>query len=104
MGPKCLPRPVSAGRKIQGNKSLLTLVFPIASLYLNMMSLLDFPLQYSCPGWLVVVGNFENVGGIDKVVIPPSHDMFSIDIEFEHWDLQNVRVDSQALAAQEISR
>ena len=51
------------------------------------MSLLDFPLQYSCPGWLVVLGNFENVGRIDKVVISPSHDMFSIDIKFEHWDL-----------------
>lgn len=57
-----------------------------------MCSLLDLPLQYSCPGWLVVICDFEDVGGIYVVVLPPSHDMISLDIEFEYWDLQNVTV------------
>ena len=73
------------------NVSLLTLVLPVASLYLFMPALLHFSLQDSCPGWLVVVGGFQNVGGIYEVVFPSSHNVIPIDIELEDWDLQSER-------------
>lgn len=81
----------SVGTKLKGNGPLLTLVFPVAALYLLMQTLLDLSFQHPCPGRLVVACNFKNVGGIYVLVFSPSHNMTSIDIEFEHRNLQSVR-------------
>ena len=80
------------------NVSLLTLVLPVASLYLFMPAFLHLSLQDSCPGWLVVVGSFQNVGGIYEVVLSSSHNVIPIDIKLEDWDLQNERVKLQVCA------
>lgn len=54
-----------------------------------MHTLLHFPLQDPCPSWFVVVGDFQNVGGIYIVVYSPPHNMIPLNIEFKHWDLEN---------------
>lgn len=38
------------------------------------------------------------------VVNSPSHDMVSLDVEFEHWDLQKIAVNFHAFAAKEVGR
>lgn len=68
-------------------RGLPTLIFPVTSLDLLMMTFLDLPLQNSCPRRLVVIRNFEDVSGIDEVVISPTHDMIAVDVELEHWYL-----------------
>lgn len=68
--------------------SFITLIFSITPLNLLMYSLLHLSLEYPCPGWLVVVGNFENVGGVYVMIMPSAHDMVALNIEFEHRDLQ----------------
>ena len=78
--------------------SLLTLVLPVASLYFFMHSFLHLSLQDSCSGWLIVAGNFQNVGGIYSIVCPSSHNVIPIDIKFEDWDLQNERLKIQFCA------
>ena len=90
--PRCLPRSRQYGDRCWNNAALLTLVFPVASLNFLVHTLLYFPLQDSCPGRLVVVGNLQDVGGIYVMVSPPAHDMVSLDIELEHWDLMDARV------------
>ena len=84
------------------NVCLLTLVLAVASLYLFMRAFLHLSLQDSCPGWLVVVGSFQNVGGIYEVVCPSSHNVIPIDIELEDWDLQSQRVQLQICAIKDI--
>ena len=60
-----------------------------------MHTLLHFPLQDPCPGWFIVVGDFQNVGGIYVVVYSPPHNMISLNIEFKHRDLENNSVKFQ---------
>ena len=67
-----------------------------------MPAFLHLSLQNSCPGWLVVVGNFENVGGIYEIVFPSSHNVIAIDIEFEDWDLQSKRFQPQMCAIEDV--
>ena len=103
VGSKYLARYRQLGGVMSHNVSLLTLVLPVASLYLFMLAFLHLSLQDSCPGWLVVVGSFQNVGGIYVVVSSSSHDVIPIDIELEDWDLQNDRVKLQIWAIEHVS-
>ena len=61
----------------------LTLILSIASLDFLMMTFLHLSLQYSRPCGLVIVGDFQNVGGIDEVIVATAHDMVAVDVEFE---------------------
>ena len=71
----------------------LTLVFSIPALNLFVHTLLNLSLEDSGPCWFVVVRNFEDMCGIDVVVIPPAHDMITFYVELEDGDLQrNVRL------------
>lgn len=88
--PGTLPCNLSSGHHSRYG-SLLTLVFPIPALNLFMHSLLDLPLQYSSSCWFVVIGDFEDVGSVDIVVMPPSHDMVTLDVELEYWYLNGER-------------
>ena len=84
--------PSARGYNVTPSVSLLTLVLPVASLYFFMHSFLHLSLQDSCSGWLVVASNFQNVGGVDIMVYPSSHNVMPIHIKFEDWDLQNERL------------
>jgi hypothetical protein len=53
-----------------------TLVFPVAALDLFVVVLLDIALEDTCTGGLVEAGGFEDVGGVDPIVLSPAHDMF----------------------------
>ena len=99
---KYLARNRQLGDTMSHSVSLLTLVLPVASLYLFMPAFLHLSLQDSCPGWLVVVGSFQNVGGIYEIVCPSSHNVIPIDIELEDWDLQNERVKLQIYAIEDV--
>lgn len=54
-----------------------------------MVALLYFSFQDPRPCRLVIVGDFEDMGGIDKVVIPTAHYMIAFYIEFEDGYLQS---------------
>lgn len=53
-----------------------------------MLPFLDFSLKDSRSGWFVVVGDLQDVGGIDVMIVAPTHNMISIDVELEHWHLK----------------
>ena len=78
--------------------SLLTLVLAVTSLDFLVHALLYFPLQDSCPRWLVIAGHLQDVGGIYVMVSPPPHDMIIPNIKLEHWHLKITRVRIQICA------
>jgi len=64
-----------------GQRDPCALVFSIATLYFFMCSFLDFSLEDACAGWLVEIGDFENVCCVDPVVGAAAHDMVALDVE-----------------------
>lgn len=70
-----------------GMTQSLTLIFSVPSLNFFMHAFLDHPLEYSCPGWLVVVGDFKNMSSVDVIINASAHDMIPLDIVLEHWHL-----------------
>lgn len=57
-----------------------------------MPSLLDFSLQYPRSSWFIVIGNFEDVSGVDVVVESTAHDMIALYVEFEDGDLWKLHI------------
>lgn len=53
-----------------------TLIFAVPSLNLLMNIFLDLTLQYPSTSRLVKARRFQNVRGIDPVIVTSSHDMF----------------------------
>lgn len=53
-----------------------TLIFPVAALDLFVDILLDVALEDAGPGWLVEASGFQDVGGVDPVVLSAAHNMF----------------------------
>lgn len=48
---------------------------------------LHFFFQNPCPRWLVIFCDFQDLSGIDPVVMPSSHDMMTSETELIHWNL-----------------
>jgi hypothetical protein len=69
------------------SEALHTLVFAITSLDFFMYPLLHLSFKNASPGWLVVLGDFENVCSVDPIVGSPPHDMIAIAIVFIHRHL-----------------
>ena len=53
-----------------------------------MHSLLYFPLQDPRSCGLIIIGDFEDVGGIYIVIVASAHDMVSFDVKLEDWNLE----------------
>jgi hypothetical protein len=70
------------------------LVFAITALDLFMHALLDFALEDTGSGGLVVVGYLEDVGCVDPVVGATAHDMVAVDIALVDGDLGFVSASS----------
>lgn len=81
----------------QWRRVLPTLIFSVSPLDFLVYPLLYLPLQYSCPCGLIILGDFEDMGSIDVVVVPPAHHMFAIDIELEHGYLWMYNISSGRL-------
>lgn len=73
------------------------LVLSISALHLLMHTFLDFALQDTGAGGLVVVGNFQNVCRIDPVVSATAHDMVTVDVALINRNLRYVSLLSQAV-------
>lgn len=59
-----------------------TLILAVASLHLLVRAFLHFPFEYTGSSRLVVVGDLEDMCGIDPIVRTSTHYMIATDIEF----------------------
>jgi hypothetical protein len=69
-------------------KSVVTLIFAIATLNLLMDAFLDLLFENSRSCRFIIAGNLQNVGGIDPVVGSSSHDMVGRKFQLVDWNLQ----------------
>lgn len=72
-----------------------TLILSVSSLYLLVCALLNLPLQYSCPSWLVIVCDFQNVRCVDPIILTTAHHMVPANVKFVDWDLVGRSVSHQ---------
>jgi hypothetical protein len=72
------------------------LIFAISTLDLLVHALLDFALEDTGSGRLIVVGYLEDVGCVDPVVGTTAHDMVAVDIALVDGNLEFVSASSQS--------